>query len=298
MIEFVIDEEYDGVRLDRFLRKHLEKISLGDIFKMLRTGKIKVNKKIKKPDYRVILNDKIVIFYDKNIKIIEQKQEEKLLLSKKDRIFLQNLIEFESEDIFICLKPDNIAVHFGTKHNENLLSYFRSYFNSNNVNFVNRIDKSTSGLIIGVKNIKTARNLSNLIRENKIIKKYFVLVDGFIKEDEFQLKSYLKKEEDRVIEKKSFEEGYKLSISHFKKIISNKKFTLLEATLITGRTHQLRVQLSGIGHSIIGDKKYGKIKDKKMYLFSHYLEIPNYNIKIDLQLPNFFIEKLDILKEE
>ena len=113
-----------------------------------------------------------------------------------------------------------------------------------------------------------------------------------IEKDNFILENYLKKDEERVIVSDIEKEGYKKSITYFKKIKEYDKYTLLEAELKTGRTHQLRAQLNHIGNTIVGDTKYGKnIKEDIMYLFSYYLKIDLYNLEIKLEMPNFFNKK-------
>ena len=126
---------------------------------------------------------------------------------------------------------------------------------------------------------------SRKIRDRNIDKKYYIIVDGKVEKKEFVIKSYLKKLDDKVVELEKFEPGAKESISKFKVIRYGKNFTLLEGTLGSGRTHQLRVQLSSFGHPIMGDNKYGRGKGGIMYLFSYYLNIKKYNIAIELPLP-------------
>ncbi|MGL4403928.1 MAG: pseudouridine synthase, partial [Fusobacteriaceae bacterium] len=127
---------------------------------------------------------------------------------------------------------------------------------------------------------------------------------GRIQKDEFTQTTYLKKIEDRVIELNKFEVGAKESTSHFKVLKRDGGFTLLEGQLSSGRTHQLRVQLSALGNPIVGDIKYGsKIRSKRMMLHSYYLEIPKLGIKLELPLPDSFLLKKNlkikkILKEE
>lgn len=288
MIKYAIDGEYDGVRLDRFVRKKLKNTSLTEIFKMLRTGKIKVNGKKKKENYRLNLSDEIQIYMpDEEIKIEEEKFFE---LSEADRLDLKKYIAYEDENLFICNKPHNIAIHRGTGQKKNLLDMYRSFYKSQDINFVNRIDKETAGLVIAAKNIKTARLLSEYIRENKIIKKYFILVNGNIKEKEFEIISYLKKDEDKVVYSEKFLENYKESKSFFRVLKTNQKYSILEAELHTGRTHQLRVQLAAKKNYIVGDKKYGIISNGVMFLFSHYIKIEDLGIELNIDIPSHFID--------
>jgi len=289
MIEYIIDEDYESVRVDRFLRKHLKNINLSEIYKMLRKGKIKVNNKKISQDYRLVLGDIVFIFLSE---FKEENEEIFIELNQVRKEKLKQMIVFENDNLFVINKSLGDVVHKGSGHSISLLEEFRSYYSNNNVNFVNRIDKLTSGLVIGAKNIKTARDIAKEIQAGNIVKKYYILVNGKIKKDNFILKNYLKKDEEKVIVSDIEKEGYKKSITYFKKIKEYDRYTLLEAELKTGRTHQLRAQLNHIGNTIVGDTKYGKNeKEDIMYLFSYYLKIDLYNLEIKLEIPDFFNKK-------
>ena len=295
MIEFIIDEEYETVRIDRFLRKHLKNIALSEIYKMLRKAKIKVNNKKVSQDYRLVLGDIIFVFLPESF---EEKNEEAFIeLNEIRKEKLKSMIAYENENLFIINKNLGDVIHKGSGHNISLLEEFRAYYSNNKVNFVNRIDKLTSGLVIGAKNIKTAREIAKEIQLGNITKKYYILVYGKIEKEEFILENYLKKDEEKVIVSDIEKEDYKKSITHYKRINGNDDYTLLEAELKTGRTHQLRAQLSYIGHTIVGDTKYGKnIKEETMYLFSYYLKIDLYDLEFEMGIPNFFLKKCDVQK--
>ena len=288
MIEYIIDEDYETVRIDRFLRKHLKNLNLSEIYKMLRKAKIKVNNKKVSQDYRLVLGDIVFVFLPENFK---ENGEEKFIKLEKDRKEkLKEMIVFENENLFVINKSLGDVIHKGSGHDISLLEEFRSYYLNNNVNFVNRIDKLTSGLVIGAKNIKTAREVAKEIQLDNIVKKYYVLVNGKIEKDNFILENYLKKDEEKVIVSNIEQEGYKKSITYFKKIKEYNKYTLLEAELKTGRTHQLRAQLNHLGNTIVGDTKYGENeREGMMYLFSYYLKIDLYNLEIKLEIPKSFL---------
>ena len=256
MIEYIIDEDYESVRVDRFLRKHLKNINLSEIYKMLRKGKIKVNNKKISQDYRLILGDIVFIFLPENFK--ENNEEKFIELSQERKEKLKEMIVFENDSLFVINKLLGDVVHKGSGHDISLLEEFRSYYSNNNINFVNRIDKLTSGLVIGAKNIKTAREVAKEIQSGNIVKKYYILVNGKIEKDDFIIENYLKKDEEKVIVSDVEKDGYKKSITHFKKIKEYNKYTLLDAELKTGRTHQLTAQLTHMANNIVVDTKYGK----------------------------------------
>ena len=287
-MEYIIDKEYEDVRLDRFLRKKYENISLTEIFKGIRTGKVKVNGKKSKENYRLQMEDIVKVFFNGG----ETKEEKPVSIEDREIEKIKKSIVYEDEKVLIFNKKNNMVMHKGSGYEYGISEMLKSYLKNENFNFVNRIDKATSGLIIGAKTLVVARELAEDIRNRDIEKKYYILVNGRVKEKEFKIKSWLKKIEDRVIEVEEFQEGAKESISSFKIVEYGKNCTLLEGTLGSGRTHQLRVQLANRGNYIIGDNKYGKGREKMMYLFSHYVKIKRYNIEIDLPIPKEFLEKL------
>ena len=287
-MEYIIDKEYEDVRLDRFLRKKYEDISLTEIFKGIRTGKVKVNGKKSKENYRLQLEDVVKVFFNGG----ETKEEKPVSIENKEIEKIKKSIVYEDERVLIFNKKNNMVMHKGSGYEYGISEMIKSYLKNENFNFVNRIDKATSGLIIGAKSLVVARELAEDIRNRDIKKKYYILVNGRVREKEFKIKSWLKKVEDRVIEVEEFQEGAKESTSSFKVVEYGKNCTLLEGTLGSGRTHQLRVQLANRGNYIIGDNKYGKGREKMMYLFSHYIKIERYNIEINLPIPKEFLEKL------
>lgn len=288
-MEYIIDKEFEDVRVDKFLRKKLSNMPLTEIFKCIRVGKIKVNGKKTKENYRLKLNDVVKLFMKVELESI-QSEESKIKSSDLEEI--KQFIVYEDENLLILNKKPNMVMHKGSGHEYGISEILKEYLKNPNFNFINRIDKATSGLVIGTKNLVINRELSEEIRERNIEKKYYILVEGKLKKKEFIIKSFLKRLEDRVVELEKYEVGAKESISYFRVVETGKDCTLLEGTLGSGRTHQLRVQLASMGNPILGDTKYGKGKEKIMYLFSHYLKIDKYGIEIDLPIPKEYIKRL------
>lgn len=288
-MEYIIDKEFEDVRVDKFLRKKLSNMALTEIFKCIRVGKIKVNGKKTKENYRLKLNDVVKLF----IKVeLESIQSEESKIKSSDLEEIKQFIVYEDENLLILNKKPNMVMHKGSGHEYGVSEILKEYLKNPNFNFINRIDKATSGLIIGTKSLVINRELSEEIRERNIEKKYYILVEGKLKKKEFIIKSFLKRLEDRVVELEKYEVGAKESISYFRVVETGKDCTLLEGTLGSGRTHQLRVQLASMGNPILGDTKYGKGKEKIMYLFSHYLKIDKYGIEINLPIPKEYIKRL------
>jgi 23S rRNA pseudouridine955/2504/2580 synthase len=287
-MEFTINSDFHDVRLDTFLRKTYQEIPLSGIFKMIRKGNVKVNKKKKKQNYRLQEGDTVRVWEPS-----APTTKELIHLSSEEEQLVQRSIVYEDKNIILCNKPAGMVMHTGSGHGHGLYELVLGYTQNPHFSFVHRIDKMTSGLVMGAKNLVTTRKLSELIRERALEKKYAVLVEGRIAKDHFVLENFLKTERDRVRVHPDKKYGAKEAISVFSVMHRSRKRTLLEATLHTGRKHQLRVQLAHMGHPIVGDQKYGKkITEEQMFLFSQSLAVPALDIDFSLPVPDLFHEKL------
>ena len=313
--EIIVNSEMEGMRLDRYLRKSFKNEPLSRIFSAIRSGDVKINGKKSKENYRLLLNDKVII---KNLSIGNIKKNEKaenkikkLQISQNELEKYKKMVIFENEDFFIVNKAEKIPMHKGTGHKYGLSEVFKKIYKSENINFANRIDFETSGLVIGCKTLKFLRYISEKIRENEVHKKYFAIVHNrkFKKKNEFlennfeenkkdfKIENYLTTTENRVIVSENpVSRESKKSITYFKyinidklknqkKILDllgkNKDVSLLDIKLITGRKHQIRAQLADKGLFIVGDKKYG-IKDgsDRFFLCCYFLSFDEYKFSI------------------
>ena len=252
-MEFTINSDFHNARLDTFIRKTYQDIPLSGIFKMIRKGNVKVNKKKKKQNYRLQEGDRVRVWEPSPPTAAKPL----ILLSDKETKLVRDAIVYEDGTILLCNKPAGLVMHVGSSHEHGLTELVQAYTGNPQFSFVHRIDKMTSGLVMGATDIATARNLSKLIRERAIEKKYVILVEGRIEKEHFTLSTFLKTEGDRVRVHPDEKDGAKESLSEFMVMQHGRNRTLLKATLHTGRKHQLRVQLADIGHPIAGDGKYG-----------------------------------------
>ena len=283
-MEFIITPDFHDVRLDRFIRKKYREIPLTGIFRLVRKGRIRVNGKKKKPDCRLQENDVVQV----NISTPPSAAKALVRLSPDQEKQAVETIVYEDNNIALCNKPPGLAMHRGSGHEFGLVELVQSYTNNPQFTFANRIDRATSGLVIGAKNLVTLRKLSELFRQQAIEKYYAIMVDGVVGQDHFSITSFLKKEEDRVEEYMDDNDGARKAVSSFSVVQRYKNTTLLEARLLTGRTHQLRVQLANQKHPIVGDRKYGKGRAQNMLLFSQRVVIPALNLDVTLPVPEYF----------
>ena len=299
IFEYVVDSETEGMRIDRYLKKTFKHEPLSKIFQALRKGDVKVGGKKVKENYRLSLNERISVKYLKAETVSnENKNYKKNKIEKKVLDKYKKSVIFENEDFFIVNKEGNIPMHKGTGHKYGLSEIFKEIYNSENINFANRLDYETSGLVIGCKTLKFLRYISEKIRNNEVCKKYIAVVHGIIEEEEFTIENYLLVEENGVSVTENETEGKK-SITEFR-CIGRKKSrginienpgnvgkTALDINLVTGRKHQIRAQISNYGHPIVGDRKYGK-NDKSdiLYLCCYYVAFDEYEYEIEKKFLN------------
>ena len=171
----VVNSEMENMRLDRYLRKQFKNEPLSKIFSSIRNGDVKVNAKKSKENYRLSLGDILTI---KMLKSSEKKENkfEKIKIKKEDIENYKKMVIFENKDFFIVNKKEKIAMHKGTGHSYGLSEVFKKIYQNENINFSNRLDYDTSGLVIGCKNLKFLRYISEKIRNNEVKKKYFAIV--------------------------------------------------------------------------------------------------------------------------
>ena len=269
-----IDDSSEDQRIDNFLFKLFKDVPKNHIFKIIRNGEVRVNKKRIKTLYKLKINDLVRI---PPIDFIEKKEKTPSTAFKPEIIF-------EDEWLLVVNKPSGLAVHGGSGIDFGLIELMR-HLNPEHrfLELVHRIDKNTSGIIVIAKKRSALRLMQELFRNKKIKKNYLVAVKG-----NWDLQ---KKEVILRLEKKQTPEGHhvnvvedplkgKLSKSIFYLVKKTPHKSLLSVQIITGRTHQIRVQLAFLGFPVLGDDKYGdfalnkKLHSsglKRMFLHAHKL---------------------------
>ena len=270
MKEIVINKNDENQRLDKFLQKALPNLPASLMYKYIRKKRIKLNQRLCRNNN--ILQEGDVLQFFINDEFFE-KNNKKLFLNCK--IGLQ--IVFEDNNILVVNKPSGLLVHEDKTETVNTLingickylwqkhEYNPEKENSFTPALCHRIDRNTSGLVIAAKNAETLRILNEKFKNHEIIKKYICLVHGNLTPKEAILQAYFKKDanKNQVTISNTPQPGYKIIKTGYKVLKSSTKISLLEVTLFTGRTHQIRAQLAHIGHPLIGDNKYGRIAQNK-----------------------------------
>ena len=200
-------------------------------------------------------------------------------------------IIYEDKYLIIINKPSGIlTISRDNRNDKNLYDEVKEYIKKQNpknkIFIVHRLDKDTSGLIIFAKNEKVKRILQT--NWTKVKRYYYAVVNGIVKENNHLENYLLETKTHDVIITKDKEKGI-LAITNFEVMEYNKKYTLLNIEIKTGRKNQIRVQLANIKHPIVGDKKYGNKERMPLCLQAYRLEflhpITNKNIEIEIKLP-------------
>ena len=244
-----ISASNSGQRLDNFLISKIKNIPKSHVYKLIRTGQVRINSSRSKPSTKLNINDVVRIPpYKANENI-------KPIISKEiiDRT-VSNII-YEDQDIIVFNKPSAVAVHSGTNIGYGLIDVLRLVkIECERIDLLHRLDKDTSGCIIITKKLSSLRFFHTQLKDNTLQKNYICLVDGLwensLKYDEINLSRNSK------ISK---------SITKFKVLKKYKNSTLLEVKIVTGRYHQIRKHCSLLGHAIIGDNRYGNNDINKLY---------------------------------
>lgn len=316
MKEIKIEKKNSGGRLDKLLFKYLNTAPSGFIYKMLRKKNIVLNDK-KAAGSEILKDGDVIKLYlaDDTINKFRSKPKADNSMAADAEINIKELIAYEDENIIALNKPAGLLVQKAKPADLSLNDMLLSYLGSSDTftpGISNRLDRNTAGLVIAGKNLLSGRLLNEAVSERRLDKKYLALVCGQIS-DQAYLKSYIIKDEktntSSVISTDfcsahapAVPENAKLIKTAYRPLAYNERFSLLEVDLITGRSHQIRAQMSQAGHPLIGDFKYGdkKINEeiKKQYgLKSQFLcayKIEFKNMKEDLSYLNGKVIKADL----
>ena len=257
MIIFTDDNEED-IRLDSYLTEVLNNFSRTKIQNLIKNKLVKINGHDKKSSY--ILRDGDRIEFDVPPEDITKIQPQNIPLD----------VVFEDENMLVVNKPAGMLTHPTSQERENTLVNALLYKYGDNLSdlngefrrgIVHRLDRNTSGLLMVAKNNKTHEYLAQQIKDRKITKKYRTIVNGNYEKDEDTINLPIGRNPKHP-HKMAVVEGGKDCVTLVKVLERFKDYTYLELTLVTGRTHQIRVHMSHLHHPVFNDTLYGAKQEK------------------------------------
>ena len=274
MKEILITKENSNQRADKFIRKFLNDAPLSFIYKTFRKKDVKVNGKWIKENYilkendvlRIYINDEQIAEFNKPLDV------------SKVNLKINLDIVYEDKNILIVNKPKGLLAHGDSSEKRITLSnmvlsylYNKGEFKNDGESYrpspVHRLDRNTSGLVIFAKNLYSSQIMLDLLsKHTEIIKNYLLLTFNKPEENEGVIDAPLFKDSTSgFVKVGKIESGAKEAKTLYKLLDSNDEYSLIKATLITGRTHQLRVHFASINCPIVGDEKYGDFKKNKIF---------------------------------
>ena len=297
-----VKAEDDGMRLNRWFMKYYPNLTLGRLQKLLRTKQIKVDGKRAETSLKLAAGSEVrVPPMDEQPETGANRSE----ISRRDAEFILSLVIYKDDNIIVLNKPSGLAVQGGTntsRHVDGMLEALRFELNEK-PKLVHRIDKDTSGVLVLARNRTWAYRLTKAFREHTLPKTYLALVNSCPKNPAGEIKAPLEK----CGEKSLVSPDGKPAATVYKTLDEvGSKFALVEASPLTGRTHQIRAHMEYIGCPIVGDDKYfgGEKRQKyasipdKLYLHAYKIDLSAlYNKKtvIKAALPEHFKKALAAL---
>ena len=260
-LEITINEEMNGTRLDLVLSVALEEFSRSFIQKLFDNGRITVDGEVCREKKQKAVTGSVVT--------IDVPEPEKLEV-EAENIPLE--IIYEDDDVLVVNKPAGMVVHPAPGNYSGTLVNALMYHCGDNLSSINgvirpgivhRIDKDTSGLLMVAKNDKAHSSLSQQLADHSLTRRYRAIVFSNIKEDEGTVDKPIGRDPSNRLRNAVTELNSKNAVTHYKVLERFGRFTLIEAQLETGRTHQIRVHMAYLKHPLLGDELYGPVKSKE-----------------------------------
>lgn len=304
LFEYVVSDEYEGLRIDKLLSELSPSFSRTYIKKLIDDKKVFCNGKNVKASFCISENDYIKM---------------EIPPAEIPEILPQDIpldIIYEDEDVLVVNKPKDMVVHPAAGHYKDTLVNAVMYHCHDNLSGINgvmrpgivhRIDKDTTGSVIICKNDNAHQKIAEQLKEHSINRVYHAICYGVIKENEGTIETLIGRSTNDRKKMAVVTSGGKEAVTHFRvlKRFEEDNMTYIECRLETGRTHQIRVHMAHIGHPLLGDEVYAGNRKSRFKLKGQCLHAKTLGfihpttkeyIETDAPLPEYFSHLLNVLK--
>ncbi len=247
-----VDAESAGQRLDNFLARELKGVPRGHLYRLLRTGQVRVNGGRRRPDTRLETGDAVRL---PPIRIPTPRESQGPL--RRTRVLLDEGVLYEDPILLVVNKPAGMPVHGGSGFDGGLIEALRTLRGEPGLELVHRLDRDTSGCLIVARRRSALRALHAAFRQGDVEKRYLALLAGRVKvpfRSDAPLKRYVRRGGERQV---AVSPQGRTARTTFHPLAVGEKVTLVQAQPDTGRTHQIRVHAAHAGHPVAGDPRYG-----------------------------------------
>jgi 23S rRNA pseudouridine1911/1915/1917 synthase len=303
-LEFIVTDEYEGLRIDKLISELVDSLSRSFIKKLIDDDKVTCNDKKIKASYQVSEGDRIELEIPP-LQIPEIVPED-----------IPLDILYEDNDVLIVNKPKDMVVHPAAGHYTGTIVNAVMHHCRDNLSGINgvmrpgivhRIDKDTTGSVIICKNDNAHIKIADQLKEHSINRVYHAICYGVIEQDEGDVDAPIGRSQTDRKKMAVVKSGGKEAFTHYKvlKRFPEDKMTYIECRLKTGRTHQIRVHMAHIGHPLLGDEVYAPSRKSKFKLNGQCLHAKTLGfihpttgeyVEVDAPLPEYFSHLLEILK--
>lgn len=256
-----VGPERDGQRVDNCLAALLKGVPKSLIYRLLRTGQVRINGKRAKPDTRLAEGDRLRV---PPVRVAERSEPGAPPQAMLDE--LQRAVIFEDKDFLAIDKPAGIASHGGSGIAFGVIELLRAARPKDHLELCHRLDRDTSGVLVLARSRRGLVGVQDLIRAGETKKQYLCLMTGKLKRQKFDVNVPLRKDVlmggERMVR---VDDDGKPALTFFRELERYAGASLMEATLATGRTHQIRVHAAHVGHPLAGDPKYGEREANKHF---------------------------------
>ncbi len=294
-----VSSDRDGQRLDNFLTAQLKGLPRAAIYRMIRTGQVRINGKRCKPSSRLHSGDRV------RIPPARIREDGQVIISERVCRQIQQAVIFENPDWLVINKPSGMAVHSGSGLPWGLIDVVRQNNPGEYFELAHRLDRDTSGCLVLARNGKALGHITRLFRDGGIHKRYLCLLDGTMKETLIEVDAPLKKIHDENERRIVVSPDGKAALTRFRLLQAFHNASYAQAELMTGRTHQIRVHARHLGMPLAGDQKYStrEAQDrwkshglKRLFLHAHQLSFEasgGEELNFDAPLPESLKTVLD-----